>query len=265
MTVRAISRAIAVLSAVNRDGPITMMGIARSAEIPYPTASRIVHTLLDEGLIEREPARKRYRVTSLVQTLSLGFQDEDALVTKARPHIEALCRQLGWPVSLATRVGTRVMLRDSTHKMTSLTFSNYHPGYTLPLAECATGKVYLAFCEEEERQAIIEGWKQIDNETARVGLLMVGDDYLLNKIRSDGYATQARNSYNAEPGKTSSVSVPILADDGKLIGCLAVVYFAAAMKVEEAVEKFTGPLAQSARAIAHDIALDAVEPEAAAA
>ncbi len=250
MTVRAISRAIAVLSAVNRDGPITMMGIARSAEIPYPTASRIVHTLLEEGLIEREPARKRYRVTSLVQTLSLGFQEEDALVSQARPHIEALCREIGWPVSLTTRVGNRIILRDSTHAMTSLTFSNYYPGFTLPLAECATGKVYLAFCDDEERQAIIEGWEAIDNDSARVGLLMVGDDYMLNKIRADGCATQARNSYNAEPGKTSSVAVPILSAEGKLIACLAVVYFAAAMKVDDAITQFVDPLRQTADRIA---------------
>lgn len=250
MTVRAISRAIAVLSAVNRDGPITMMGISRSAEIPYPTASRIVHTLLDEGLIEREPARKRYRVTSLVQTLSLGYQEEDALVTEARPLIEALCREIGWPVSLATRVGSRVMLRDSTHAMTSLTFSNYYPGFTLPIAECATGKAYLAHCDDEERQAIIDGWEAIDNDTARVGLLMVGDDYMLNKIRSDGYATQARNAYNAEPGKTSSVAVPILTARGQLIGSLGMIYFAAAMKVDEAVGLFFEPLRRTAMQIA---------------
>ena len=259
MTVRAISRAIAVLSAVNRDGPITMMGIARSADIPYPTASRIVHTLLDEGLIEREPARKRYRVTSLVQTLSLGFQEEDALVSKARPHIEELCRRIGWPVSLATRVGSRIILRDSTHAMTSLTFSNYYPGYTLPLAECASGKAYLAFCDDEERQAIIDGWEAIDNDSARVGLLMVGDDYMLNKIRTDGYATQARNTYNAEPGKTSSVAVPILTRDGKLIGSLAMVYFAAAMKVDDAVAQFAGPLKQTAAQIAESMQVRALE------
>lgn len=260
MTVRAISRAIAVLAAVNRDGPITMMGIARSAEIPYPTASRIVHTLLDEGLIEREPARKRYRVTSLVQTLSLGYQEEDALVSKARPLIEALCREIGWPVSLATRVGSRVMLRDSTHAMTSLTFSNYYPGYTLPIAECATGKAYLAHCDDEERQAIIDGWESIDNETARVGLLMVGDDYMLNKIRSDGYATQARNSYNAEPGKTSSVAVPIMTHKGKLIGSLGMIYFAAAMRVDEAVAQFFEPLRRTAKQIGQAMDEKALTP-----
>lgn len=250
MTVRAISRAIAVLSVVNRDGPITMMEIARSANIAYATANRIIHTLIDEGMIEREPARKRYRVTSLVQTLSLGFQEGDALVAKARPHIEELCRETSWPVSLATRVGGRIILRDSTHAMTSLTFSNYHPGYTLPLAECATGKAYLAFCDDDERQAIIDGWEAIDNEAARFGLLLVGDDYMLEKIRTDGYATQARNVYNAEPGKTSSIAVPILTRQGKLVGSLAIVYFVAAMKVEDAVAQLYGPLHRTAGLIA---------------
>lgn len=250
MSVRAISRAIAVLSAVNRDGPITMMGISRAAAIPYPTASRIVHTLLDEGLIEREPARKRYRVTSLVQTLSTGFQQEDALVSVARPHIEELCRQIGWPVALATRVGPRMMLRDSTHNMTSLTFSNYYPGFTLPIAECATGKVFLAFCEPEELEMIIDGWTTIDNDTSRSGLVMVGDDFMLSKIRQDGYAIQARNTFNAEPGKTSSVAVPILARDGTLLASLGMVYFASAMSIDDAVAEFVEPLRANAAAIA---------------
>ncbi len=150
--IRAITRAIAVLSAVNRDGPITMMNISKAAEVPYPAACRIVQTLLHEGLIEREPARKRYRVTSLVQTLAAGFQQEDQLVAAARPFLEQLCKEVSWPISLATRVGTRIMVRDSTHKMTSLTFTNYYPGYTLPIADCATGKAYLANCSDDEQQ-----------------------------------------------------------------------------------------------------------------
>ena len=93
--IRAISRGLAVLSAVNRDGPISMMGIARAAEIPYPTACRIIQTLLHEGLVEKEPHRKRYRVTSLVQTLSTGYQAEDMLVSAARAQIEDLCQAVG--------------------------------------------------------------------------------------------------------------------------------------------------------------------------
>ena len=85
------------------------MEIAKSAEVPYPTACRIVQTLLYEGLIEQEPARKRYRATALVQTLATGFQHDDELVRLARPHIIALTKKVGWPVSVAIRVGRQMM------------------------------------------------------------------------------------------------------------------------------------------------------------
>lgn len=247
--IRAITRGISVLSAVNRDGPITMMNISKSAKVPYPTACRIVQTLLHEGLIEREPSRKRYRVTSLVQTLATGFQAEDQLTAVAREHLEALCRQVSWPVSLATRVGTRMMVRDSTHKMTSLTFSNYYPGYTLPLAECATGKAYMAHCSEEERENIVAAWEATDNETSRMGLLMLSDDGMLNKIRNDGYAHQKRNFYNEEPGKTASLAVPVMGTDGNIIASLAVIYFVTALKEDEATSQFLTLMQQTARLI----------------
>lgn len=251
--IRAITRGIAVLSAVSRDGPITMMNISKSANIPYPTACRIVQTFLHEGLIEREPARKRYRVTSLVQTLATGFQAEDQLVAVARPHLEDLCHEFSWPVSLATRVGTRMMVRDSTHKMTSLTFSNYYPGYTLPIAECATGKSYLAHCSDEERQTIVEAWQATDNETSRMGLLMLSDDVVLNRIRSDGFAHQMRNFYNEEPGKTSSLAVPVNGPNGDLIGSLAIIYFASALKADEATGQFLKAMQMTAEKISKSL------------
>jgi IclR family mhp operon transcriptional activator len=224
--------------------------------VPYPTAHRIVQTLMHEGLIESEPARKRYRVTSLVQTLSMGFQQEDQLVGAARAHIEDLCHRIGWPLSLATRVGTRMIVRDTTHKLTSLTFSNYFPGFTLPIAECATGKAYLAFCDDDEREAIIDGWRAIDNETAQCGLLLVGDNAVLDRIRHDGYAHQLRNVYNAEPGITSSLAVSVFGKDNALVGSVAVIYFAAALKADEAVREFADPLRETAKRIQEGLLAD---------
>ncbi|NVE93473.1 IclR family transcriptional regulator domain-containing protein [Altererythrobacter lutimaris] len=247
--IRAISRGLSVLTTVNRDGPISMMDIARAAQVPYPTACRIIQTLLHEGMVEKEPHRKRYRVTSLVQTLSTGYQTEDMLVSAAREHIETLCQELSWPISIATRVGTRMMVRDSTHKMTSLTFSHYFPGYTLPIAECATGKVHLAFCDDEEREAILEGLKAIETESSHMGLVLMGDDYMLTKIRKDGYAMQIRNVYNADPGKTSSIAVPLFDGNDQLIGSLALIFFASAMNGDEAVAKYLKPMQDTARAI----------------
>ncbi|MEY2882912.1 MAG: hypothetical protein RL490_636 [Pseudomonadota bacterium] len=246
--VRAISRGLAVLQAVNRGGSITMMEICRSAHIPYPTACRIVQTLIDEGMIEREPARKRYRPTALVRTLSFGYQEEGDLVAVARPHIVALTRKLAWPVSVTTRVGPMMMVRDSTHKLTSLTLHNYVPGFTLPIIECSTGKAYLAFCDEDERRGVLNGLKQLDGPAERMAVLLTSSEKMLMDIRARGFATQARNAYTATPGKTSSIAVPIF-QNGRVCGALALIFFASAVSMAEAEGRFVNELKAVAAAI----------------
>lgn len=250
--VRAISRGLAVLQAVNRGGSITMMEICRNATIPYPTACRIVQTLMDEGMIEREPARKRYRPTALVRTLSFGYQEDGDLVAVARPHIVALTNRLSWPVAIATRVGPVMMVRDSTHKLTSLTLHNYAPGFTLPIIECSTGKAYLAFCDEEERNVVLQGMRQMDGPAERMALLLTSQGRMLQDIRARGFATQARNTYTATPGKTSSIAVP-LRQHNRVIGALALIFFASAVSMKEAEARFVAALQDTANAIAADL------------
>lgn len=248
--IRALSRGLEVLSGISRDGPISLMQIAKGNGLPYATACRIVQTLVHEGLIERGAGRKLYRVTPLVQSLSTGFQKEDMLARIARPHLEELCDTIKWPVSCATRVGTRMVLRETTHSMTSLTFSNYYAGFTLPIAECATGKAYLAFCGEDERGTVIDGWRATDNETAHAGLLLTTDEGALDLVREQGYAIQTRNNYNAEPGKTSTIAVPIVTKSGRLVGSLGAIYFASAMSPGAAATQFLRPIQDAAERIA---------------
>jgi IclR family mhp operon transcriptional activator len=250
--IRAVSRALAVLQAINRGGSLSMMQICREAQVPYPTACRLIQTLIHEGMVEREPARKRYRATALVQSLSLGFQDDDRLVAVARPHIVRLTQELAWPVSVVSRVGNLMMLRDSTHKLTSLTFTNYAPGYTLPLTECSSGKVYLAYCPEAERDSILKGLGELDSAPDRIAKLLLQTRAMFDQIRTQGYAVQQRNAYTATPGKTSSIAVPVFRDE-QVQGALALIYFASAMPLEDAEKRFVGPLKATAAAVSAEL------------
>lgn len=250
--IRAITRGLSVLQAINRGGSITMMEISRSSQVPYPTACRIVQTLLHQGMIEREPARKRYRATALVQSLASGFQDENELVTIARPHIEALCSKLLWPISITSRVGAHMMVRDSTHTMTSLTLNNYYPGFTLPIMECSSGKAYMAHCNDDEREQVLEGLRMIEGAAEKLGVLLMSNDTLLKGIRRDGYATQSRNAYTANPGKTSSIAVPLF-KDGEIVGAMVLIFFTVAMNMSKAVAEFAEPLRHTAQLISAEL------------
>lgn len=250
--IRAITRGLSVLQAVNRGGSITMMEIARSSQVPYPTACRIVQTLLHEGLIEREPTRKRYRATALVQSLASGYHDDSRLVEVCRPHIEALTDRLLWPISVTSRVGAHMMVRDSTHARTSLTLNNYYPGFTLPIMECSSGKGYMAFCSDAEREHLIEGLRTIEGAAERMATLLLSNDSLLKEIRRNGYATQSRNAYTANPGKTSSVAVPLFRGED-VVGSIVLIFFTVAMAMDEAVEQFLAPLSATAAAISGEL------------
>ena len=246
--IRAISRSIAVLQAINRTGSLTMMDIAHASGVPYPTACRIVQTLLHEGLIEREPARKRYRPTALVQTLSHGFQESGRLVKVARPHIVSLTKQHGWPVSVASPVGQRMVVRDSTHTLTTLTFNNYYPGYTLPILESASGFAHIAFTSDGDRENILKTLRAVPENSTNNNLALFESGFLVREIRQAGYATKGRNLHTENPGKTSSIAAPVFDEHG-IVGAVTLVFFSSTMRMADAIDKYADSLKRTAERI----------------
>ncbi|WP_244559642.1 MULTISPECIES: IclR family transcriptional regulator C-terminal domain-containing protein [unclassified Azospirillum] len=129
-----------------------------------------------------------------------------------------------------------MILRDSTHANTSLTFERYYPGFTLPILDSASGRLCLAFTPQEERDALLR-WlrvsKLVDSEYLR------GASYALNldQIKEQGYAVQGRNLHNLTPGKTASIAIPILKDD-VFLAAMTVVFFISSMSVDTALSKY---------------------------
>lgn len=253
--IRAVSRALSVLQAVNRGRSLTMTEVARASGIPYPTACRIVHSLVHDGMIEQEPDRKRYRPTALVESLAHGFQGHGALVQAARPHMRALTRDIGWPLSLTTHVGSSMVLRDSTHAQTSLTFNAYFPGYAMPILGCAAGLAYLAQVDDAEREGILSTLRHDANSETRDMLSVLDGGELLETVRKSGYAARDFNRFTENPGKTSSIAIAVV-DGDKVIGALAVAFFASALKLERAIEQLLPRLQACAIAINSDLHAD---------
>lgn len=237
-----------------------MTEIARASGVPYPTAYRIVQTLLAEGFIEQEPVRKRYRPTELVQTLAQGFQGHAGIVHAARPHIVALTGKVLWPISVATHVGSNMVIRDSTHAMTTLTFNDYFPGYAIPILECASGLVYLAHMPPEERASILASLKRLPEHVPTHVIKMIEEDGLLDAIRRQGFAQRGNNQFTLNPGRTSSIAVPIF-QHGRVAGTISLAFFSSSLRMEEAVAQFEQPLKEAALCISADLAPELVAAE----
>lgn len=253
-TIRTVSRALQILKAINRLDAPTLTEISRATSLPYATTFRLVHALIEEGMIEQEPFRKRYIPTEQVHMLSSGFQEDDQLLRAALEPMNEYTRENLWPVALTVRVGNRMMIKYSTNKLTTQTFENYYSGETVPLLFCSSGRAYLAFCGDEERKAIIDGLKA-NAPDAREPILKVFDDGgLINEITEAGYASYARTQHNKNPGKTSAFAVPIMVG-GSLKGCLTLVFFAEAHSMRDAVGLYLEPIKELADTIASRIAV----------
>lgn len=252
--IRAISRSLAVLRAVNRAGSLSMIEIAQTCGIPYPTAYRITRTLVREGYLERETTRKNYRPTVLVKALSHGYQDDSALLDIARPHLVELTREHLWPVSLVTRVGQMMIVRDCTHSLSPMALTNYSAGATFPLLECASGHCFLAFTSEEERQQILKAASEGDEKIDPLMVRQFQSGTALAQIREAGFSHRSRNRFTDTPGRTSSIAAPIF-QDGQVCGAVTIVMFATAMPMSEAAERYAPPLKAAARRITEALAI----------
>jgi len=214
--------------------------------------TRIVDTLVAEGLLERGLERKRFRPTAEVQTLSLGFQEHDQLTDKSRGHINALTKRVAWPVSVVSRVGVTMMVRASTHSQTALTLNMYYPGYTLPILGCAAGKAYVAFASDDERRGILDAVRKFGTAEERATAKQYEAGVFIRRQKALGYATQKQNIHTENPGKTSSIAVPLLRDT-RVIGALSLIFFASAMKMSDAEERFVPELKATAKLIETDL------------
>jgi IclR family mhp operon transcriptional activator len=82
--------------------------------------------------------------------------------------------------------------------------------------------------------------------------LLLSNDNLLREVRGQGYATQSRNAYTANPGKTSSIAVPLFRG-AEVAGAITIIFFSVAMPMEKAIDQFLAPLIQTARAISAEL------------
>lgn len=251
--IRSLSRGIAVLKAINLNGSMTIMEICEACAMPYATTSRIVQTLVFEGLIARDPGRKRYRATGLVRALAQGFQGSGRLATAARPHILDLTRRIGWPVSITTRIGPDMVVEASTHDHTTMAFSSPDPGYSLPILECAAGIAYLSSLPNAQFQDVIAGLRAMELPNSRHALDLIAHGDLRQQVRAHGFATRSNVPYTRHPGRTSGIALPLF-DGGEPIGAMTVIYFATAMRMAEAVNRLLPDMRDTARAIEASLA-----------
>jgi IclR family mhp operon transcriptional activator len=243
--IRALMRGLDALTVLNlRDGA-TVSEVAQEIRLPRTTVYRILETLCNAGFVFRDAADDRYRLTILVRALSDGFDDEAWVTQIAKPIIHELCRDIVWPVAIATLSGTTMLVRESTDHSSPLAIERYSAGFRTPLLKTAAGRVYLANAPAKQREMLLDILARSNKEEDRPARARTELLRILGEIKGSGHATSTRTRRLMEE---ISIAVPILLQD-RVLASLTVRFAASAVPLKSGLERFLPKLRQCAARI----------------
>lgn len=152
-TIQSVDRAAALLKAVaDSRQPSTVIELAEVCGLNRSTAWRLLSTLARHGLVERDPVSQRYSVGyAFVRIAAVG--DHEPLVRRARPVLERLALETGETASLAVAKRADLVYVDQVDAPQVMA-PNWL-GRALALHATSTGKAFLAFLHEAERDALL--------------------------------------------------------------------------------------------------------------
>ncbi len=148
------SRALALLGAFDEDHRrLSLTELAERAELPLPTAHRLVAELVDWGALARG-ASGQYVVGRRLWDLGLLAPLQAGLVETASPYLHDLYGATLATVHLAVRDGQEVLYLDRLRGHTSVPIVST-VGSRLPMHATGVGKVLLAHAPAEVQQQVL--------------------------------------------------------------------------------------------------------------
>jgi len=154
---QSLGRAILLLRLVARSGApgATMAELATSAELPRPTAHRMLKMLVAEGMLEQEQRTRRYRMGPLAFELGLLAPSPTPLISACRGTLKKIAAETEDTVYLTMRSGIDGVCIDrieASHAIRALTID---VGGRRPLGVGATGIALLAALPPGEAEAAL--------------------------------------------------------------------------------------------------------------
>jgi DNA-binding IclR family transcriptional regulator len=126
--------------------------LAAACGLNRSTAWRLLATLAQHGLVERDPVSQRYSVGyAFVRIAAVG--DHEPLVRRARPVLERLALETGETANLAVSKRADLVYVDQVEEP-KIMAPNWL-GKAVPLHATSTGKAFLAFLQDKERDALL--------------------------------------------------------------------------------------------------------------
>lgn len=212
--IRALSRAIMVLSHLNLARESSSAAIAAAIDLPKTTTYRILQSLIDCELVYFSPSHGCFRLTPKVDTLAAKPSYSGFLQNVVEPALNQLSLSVLWPCEFCVPAGSAMAIVSSTRRSSPFTLPELF-GMSSHPSNSPVGRAYYAFNNPVAPEMSRPSRTSPDGGQEAGGPQCLLADY--SSVRTNGYAL-GRTPLSPYVG---ALAVPIRTDMGA-VGALHV-------------------------------------------
>jgi DNA-binding IclR family transcriptional regulator len=189
---------------------MSITDLSKECDLALSTLHRILKALIKQGLIEQDAQTKLYRLG--VTWLEYGLQVYDTVdyVTKIRPELERLSREVDESVYLSRLAGNEALIIERIDSENNQIRIHDQLGLRIPMTIGAANKTMLATLPSKEARAILKQLLPEEQVEEQI--------QLLKQVKKNGYAI----SHGERTEGTSSFAVAVVDGFGELVGSISI-------------------------------------------
>lgn len=187
--------------------------MARLMDLSPSTCGRILSMLRDEGVLNRDPISKQYRLSGRVLHWAGSYRENSSLNELAFPYMQSLLRQTDETISLYSLEEDRRVCINRLESNRSVRIVEAI-GQSLELHTGSGGRAILAYLPQDEIERIVRSAETRLQTEINLDTI----EHQLETVRSVGYAL----SHGEWMADASGVAIPVMDSNGRPIGSISV-------------------------------------------
>lgn len=153
-TSATVKKAFRVLEVLSESGGMGVSECARKIGYNKSTTHRLLRTLQELRLVQKDHASERYVLGPRLFELAQGYSPQQAFIDAAESQLRELVEETGETVNLAVPDGGKCLYIRTIEGLHSVRMTG-RPGRHDPLHSTAVGKAMLAFLPSTEQERIL--------------------------------------------------------------------------------------------------------------
>lgn len=183
---RSLERGIELLRAFRPGADLLGNGeLAERTGLPRATVSRLTHTLVDCGMLERDRRRRAYRLAAPVLSLAHAMRSGSPVLAIAGPLMRSEAEKRKINVGLAVADREEMVYLESVRYSRRVSWRNVVAGQRVPMELTSLGRAWLAAAPDEKRRALLErfrarrhtGWRELSRDISAA----------IDRVHRDGF------------------------------------------------------------------------------